>query len=74
EKDYKIKIKDAFETNTLGLENTDNIDDNEETQYFDNQVLTSAQIKKFKKIFLQSTIKENNEEQEANEKIITLLD
>ncbi|CAG8822356.1 7_t:CDS:1, partial [Dentiscutata erythropus] len=64
EKDYEIKIKNTFETNELVLENTDNIDDNEETQYFDNQVLTSSQIKKFQKIFLKSTIKENNEEQE----------
>ncbi|CAG8580473.1 32686_t:CDS:1, partial [Racocetra persica] len=65
-KDYKIEIKDIFETNKLGSENTNNIDNNKEIQYFNNQVLTSAQIKKFKKIFLQSNIKKNNKEQEVN--------
>ncbi|CAG8509124.1 7518_t:CDS:2, partial [Scutellospora calospora] len=58
EKDYEIEIKNVLETNELVPENTDNIDDNEETQYFDNQ----------------NTIKENNEEQEASKKVTTLLD
>ncbi|CAG8771747.1 1858_t:CDS:1, partial [Dentiscutata erythropus] len=74
EKNYNIEIKNVLETNELVSENTDIIDHNKETQYFDNQVLTSSQIKKYQQIFLQNTIKNNNKEQKVNEKLATLLD
>ncbi|CAG8719900.1 15847_t:CDS:1 [Cetraspora pellucida] len=63
EKDYEI-----FSENTCNIENE------EELQYFDNQVITLLQIKKFQIIFSQKPIKENNEEQEVNKKLTIILD
>ncbi|CAG8852156.1 1972_t:CDS:1, partial [Racocetra persica] len=73
-KDYEIKIKEILETNELFPENIYNIENKEEMRYFNNQVLTLLQIKKFQIIFSQNTITENNEEQEINEKLTVVLD
>ncbi|CAG8735201.1 4341_t:CDS:1, partial [Cetraspora pellucida] len=68
----ELELKET-EKKKSSLENTEfnNIQDKE--IQFDNQILTSVQIKKFQKIFVQHTIKKN-EEQEINEELIVILD
>ncbi|CAG8738085.1 16536_t:CDS:1 [Dentiscutata erythropus] len=73
EKDYEIEMKEVLEMNELFSESTYHIENDEEMLYFNNHVLSSLQIKKFQKIFYQSTIKENNK-QEINEKLTVILD
>ncbi|CAG8823640.1 28826_t:CDS:2, partial [Racocetra persica] len=73
EKDYEIKMKEVLEMNELFSESTYHIENDEKIPYFNNHVLSPLQIKKFQKIFYQSTIKENNE-QEINEKLTVILD
>ncbi|CAG8438488.1 7738_t:CDS:2 [Scutellospora calospora] len=73
EKDYEIKMKEILEANEPVSESADHIE-NEEMSYFNNQVLTPLQIKKFQKILFQNTIKKKNDEQEINEKLTVILD
>ncbi|CAG8748575.1 16520_t:CDS:1, partial [Racocetra fulgida] len=66
---YEIEMKEVLEMNELFSESTYHIENDKEMPYFNNHVLIPLQIKKFQKIFYQSTIKENNDEQEINEKL-----
>ncbi|KAF0454267.1 hypothetical protein F8M41_001649 [Gigaspora margarita] len=69
--DYKLELKETLEKEESPFEN---IESSNIEQQFDNQILIPLQIKKFQKIFAQHTIKEGDDEQETNMKVITLLD
>ncbi|CAG8754776.1 14260_t:CDS:1 [Cetraspora pellucida] len=73
--DYELELKETLEKKESLFEASENIEsNNKKVQEFDNQILTFLQIEKFKKIFAQYTIKENDDEQETNEKVMVLLD
>ncbi|CAG8577063.1 19893_t:CDS:2 [Cetraspora pellucida] len=67
----ELELKETEKKKSLKNTKFNNIQDKK--IQFDNQILMSVQIEKFQKIFVQHTIKEN-EEQEINKELIVFLD
>ncbi|CAG8446233.1 4573_t:CDS:1 [Scutellospora calospora] len=71
--DYELEFKEALNKKESSLENIE-YNNIHKIQESNNQILTPLQIENFQKIFAQHTIKESDDEQETDEKVIVLLD